>query len=496
MAAMPKAKRLAIPRAKTFAIIAGPAVAYSLASLLDIPAQERAPAMIGVAAWMAIWWISECVPISFTALLPLVCFPFLGIATGREVSPYYINSIIFLFVGGFLIAQAMERTGLHKRLALGLLARLHASPLQLAAGFAVATAFLSMWISNTATTMLMVTIAIPLLSRLAEEHGEEAIAPMSVAFLLVIAYSANIGGMGTPVGTAPNLVFLEAVRINAPEMAPSFLQWMMVGVPMVIAGLVVLFLVLGPRLARLPWKASDAGELEAARRELGPMRKSEKIVGWVLGLTAVAWMTRKGIATDSFEIPGWAALLPYPGVDDGTVAMLGASMLFLLRGESGQAALNGEAVLRLPWDILLLLGGGFALAFGMQHAGASIWLGEQLGFLSTVPLVLMMLGVALAMTFLTEITSNTAITQVMLPILAAAAIANELDLLLILLPAALSASCAFMLPVATPPNAIVFGTHQLPMRAMIRTGIRLNLIMAVVVVSAVYLLRPLLPDVS
>ncbi|MDX8411065.1 MAG: SLC13 family permease [Mariprofundaceae bacterium] len=493
---MPKVESRAIPRVKTIAIIAGPIVGGALAGVLDIPGHAHTPAMLGVAAWMAIWWITECVPIAFTALLPLVCFPMLGIATGKEVAPRYANSIIFLLIGGFLIAQAMERTGLHKRLALGLLSRLHAGPLQLAAGFAVATAFLSMWISNTATTMLMVTIAIPLLSRLAEEHGTEAIAPMAAGFLMVIAYAANIGGMGTPVGTAPNLVFLEAVRLHAPELAPSFLQWMMIGVPMVIAGLIVLFLVLGLRLARLPWQASDAGALEAASSELGSMRKSEKIVAWVLGLTALAWMTRKGIAAESFEIPGWAASLPYPGVDDGTVAMFGASMLFLLRGESGQPVLNGEAVLRLPWDIVLLLGGGFALAFGMQHAGASGWLGEQLGFLSSVPLVLMMLGVALAMTFLTEITSNTAITQVMLPILAAAAIANELDLLLILLPAALSASCAFMLPVATPPNAIVFGTHQLPMRAMIRTGIRLNLIMAIVVVGVVYLLRPLLPAMS
>jgi len=222
------------------------------------------------------------------------------------------------------------------------------------------------------------------------------------------------------------------------------------------------------------------------------MRREEKIVGWVLGLTALAWMSRQGIQTEAFNLPGWSSFLPYKGVDDGTVAIFGAAWLFLLRGNDGRAVLGGNAFNKLPWDIVMLLGGGFALAYGMQHSGASLWLGGQLNFLTGLPLPLMMLGIALAMTFLTEVTSNTAITQVMLPILAAAALSNQMDLLMILLPATLSASCAFMLPVATPPNAIVFGTHQLPMKDMIRTGIRLNLTMAVVVVTMVWLIRPLL----
>jgi len=487
------AKRVSSDHMKFIARIAGPLMAILIALLVDIPAQPHAPAMLGIAAWMAIWWISECVPIAFTALIPLLAFPLTGIVTGREIAPRYVNSIIFLFIGGFLIAQALERTGLHKRLALALLSRLHASPLQLAAGFSIATAMLSMWISNTATTMLMVTIAIPLLARLEEEHGKKMIAPIATAFLLVIAYSANIGGMGTPVGTAPNLVFLEAVRAHAPNVIPSFLQWMMVGIPMVIAGLAVLFLVLGPQLAKLPWKASSADSLHIERAALGPWQREEKIVAWVLSMTAMAWMSRKGIHAESFTLPGWASLLPYKGVDDGTVAMFGAAWLFLLRGNNGKAVLNGESFLKLPWDIVLLLGGGFALAYGMQHAGASAWLGTRLEFLAGLPVPLMMLGIALIMTFLTEITSNTAITQVMLPILAAAALSNHMDLLLVLLPATLSASCAFMLPVATPPNAIVFGTHQVPMRAMARAGIKLNLIMAIIVTVVVVLLRPLLP---
>jgi len=473
--------------------IAGPLAAMAILAGVDIDGHPQAAAMLAVAVWMAIWWISECVPLALTAIIPLIFFPLLGISTGKEIAPKYINSIIFLFLGGFLIAQAMENSGLHKRIALNMLARFNASPLQLAMGFAVATAFLSMWISNTATTMLMVTIALPLLHRLIEEHGEESVGPMAASFLLVIAYSANIGGMGTPVGTAPNLVFLENVRAVAPELAPSFLEWMMIGLPMVVIGLVVLFLVLGPGLARLPWKISNANQLHSALQNLGPMRREERHVAFVLSMTAILWMSRESINIEGFTIPGWSSLLPYPGVDDGTVAMFGATLLFLLRSSEGAPILNRESFGRLPWEIVLLLGGGFALASGMQHSGLSLWIGDQLGFLAGVPIILMMLGIALAITFLTEVTSNTATTQVMLPILAAAALANDMDLIMVLIPATLAASCAFMLPVATPPNAIVFGSNQVPMKAMVRAGIRLNLIMAIIIVALVSLIRPILP---
>jgi len=473
--------------------ITGPAIALLCAFMLDISAHPHAAAMLGLAAWMAIWWITECVPLALSALIPLVCFPLFGIATGKEIAPHYVNSIIFLFIGGFLIAQAMENTGLHKRIALNMLCRLHASPLQLALGFSITTAFLSMWISNTATTMLMVTIALPLLHRLMEDHGEETIAPMATSFLLIIAYSANIGGMGTPVGTAPNLVFLENLRISAPASVPSFLEWMMVGIPMVVVGLGVLFAVLGPGLARLPWKQSDGSALKQSLHELGRMRFDEKAVAWILGMTALLWMSRKGIRAESFHIPGWAGLLPYKGVDDGTIAMFMASLLFLFRSKHNSGILNTESFRKLPWDIVLLLGGGFALAYGMQNSGLSSWIGSQLQFLGDVPLPVMMLGIALVIIFLTEITSNTATTQVMLPILAAASLAGGLDITSTLLVATLTASCAFMLPVATPPNAIIFGSGLVPMHRMVKTGLRLNLIMIFVVTAVVYLIRPLLP---
>jgi len=481
---------------KPIARIAGPAIALACVGLVDIPAHPHASAMLGIAVWMAIWWITECVPLAATALIPLIAFPLFGILTGKEIAPKYFNSIIFLFIGGFLIAQAMENTGLHKRIALNMLARLHAGPLQLAIGFSLATAFLSMWISNTATTMLMVTIALPLLKRLLEEHGSETVAPMAASFLLIIAYSANIGGMGTPVGTAPNLVFLENMRVAAPAAVPSFLEWMMIGIPMVVLGLGVLFAVLGPGLARLPWKASDGGALKQALAELGPIRFDEKVVAWVLTITAILWMTRQGIHSEGFSIPGWASLLPYKGVDDGTVAILMAGLLFLFRDHNGNGILDHNAFSRLHWEIVMLLGGGFALASGMQSSGLSAWIGGQLEFLGSVPLPLMMLAVAGVIIFLTEITSNTATTQVMLPILAAASLAGSLDITSIMLVATLSASCAFMLPVATPPNAIIFGSGQVPMHTMVKTGIRLNLIFIVVVTTLVWLIRPLLPGIN
>jgi len=261
---------------------------------------------------------------------------------------------------------------------------------------------------------------------------------------------------------------------------------------MVIVGLGVLFAVLGPGLARLPWKQSDGSALAQSLHELGRMRFEEKAVGWILGITAILWMSRKGIHAESFDIPGWAGLLPYKGVDDGTIAILMASLLFLFRSSTG-TILNTESFRKLPWDIVLLLGGGFALAYGMQSSGLSAWIGDQLQFLGDVPLPVMMLSIALVIVFLTEITSNTATTQVMLPILAAASLAGGLDITSTLLVATLSASCAFMLPVATPPNAIVFGSGHVPMHRMVKTGFRLNMIMIFVVATMVYLIRPLLP---
>ena len=473
-------------------LILGPAVGILIPLVLDIPAHPQAPFMLGIVLWMALWWISECVPLPVTAMIPLLAFPLTGIAPAGEVAPRYMTSIMFLFIGGFLIAQAMERTGLHRRLALGILARWHASPVQILAGFAGTTAFLSMWISNTATTMLMMTIAMPVLSHLDKSLSREHAAAFAVTLLLLVAYSANIGGMGTPVGTVPNLVFLEVIAGQGDGMQPSFLQWMMVGVPVVITGIILLITLFARRVRHMTVDPEALGITEA-QQALGPVRREERLVAWVLGLTALAWLTRKGIQTEDFHLPGWSSLLPYPGVDDGTVAITAALLLFLLPAHDGRPVLDGQAIGRLPWGILILLGGGFALAMGMQHSGLSLWLGEQLQFFTSVPGIIMLIAVAVGMTFVTEITSNTAITQVMLPVLAAVAGATTHDITLLLITATLCASCAFMLPTATPPNAIVFGSERIPMEQMVHAGFRLNLTMPLVIVVLASLLRPMLP---
>ncbi|NOZ51922.1 MAG: SLC13/DASS family transporter [Gammaproteobacteria bacterium] len=475
------------------ALITGPLCAIVCPLLINIPEYPQASFMMGIALWMAIWWLTECVPLAVTALIPLIALPLTGIASAKETAPRYMTSIMFLFVGGFLIAQALERVGLHKRLALVVLSRFHSSPFQILLGFSLTTAFLSMWISNTATTMLMVTIAIAVLSRLDELISPTQMKIMAATLLLTIAYSANIGGMGTPVGTVPNLVFLENVRTAAPDLVPSFMQWMMIGVPMVIVGLAIVLLLLGRHVRSMRWQTSSVDHLQEELRALGPLKADEKFVGWVLGLTALAWMTRQGIKGDNFTLPGWSAFLPHSGVDDGTVAIFSALLLFLIPIRQGQPILGKKAIGNLPWDILILLGGGFALAMGMQGSGLSLWIGEQLSFLASIPLPLMLLGIAVVIIFLTEFTSNTATTQVMLPVLAGVAIATEQDIIALLLTTTLAASCAFMLPVATPPNAIAFGTQRIPVQTMIKAGIRLNLMMPIVIIALVLLLRPIFP---
>ncbi|MBL1260983.1 MAG: SLC13/DASS family transporter [Thiotrichaceae bacterium] len=482
-----------IKRVRQIALLLGPTLGLSISAFVDIPGHPHAASMLGVVVWMAIWWLSECVPLAITALLPLITFPLMGIATAKETAPRYMGSIMFLFIGGFLIAQAMERTGLHQRIALVILSHLHGSPFQILVGFALSTAFLSMWISNTATTMLMATIAIAVLTRLDKVFDGKTMVVMASTLLLTIAYSANIGGMGTPVGTVPNLVFLENMSAAAPDDVPSFLEWMMVGVPMVVVGITIVVFYLGRRVRNLSWSNAAVEGISDELQSLGTMRRDERFVAWVLGLTAVAWMTRKGIQGEGFDIPGWASLLPYEGVDDGTVAIVAALLLFLVPIREGKPIMDKSTIGRLPWDIILLLGGGFALAMGMKNSGLSFWVGDQLQFLSAVPLPLMLLGIALVIVFLTEVTSNTATTQVMLPVLAAIAIASDHDVTQLLLTATLAASCAFMLPVATPPNAIIFGTERVTMSEMIKAGFRLNLVFPLVILAAVLALRPLMP---
>jgi sodium-dependent dicarboxylate transporter 2/3/5 len=451
--------------------------------------------MAGVAALMAVWWITEAAPLAATSLLPFVLFPILGVTGSKAIAPYYINSTIFLFLGGFLIALAMERWNLHRRIALRTLLWFGRSPSLLVLGFMAACAFLSAWISNTATAVAMLPVGMAILSGLEERWGREKTATLGVALMLGIAYACSIGGVATLVGTPPNLAFKVIFENTFPE-APTitFASWCLMGIPLSLVMLVATWLVLTRWFYPPdPSVRIDRAALRDQYHALGPMRREEKIVAVVFATTALLWIFRARIDFGVFTLPGWSDIFRDPRlIDDGTVAMLMALLLFFIPARQDgqtQRLLSADVFGRVPWGIILLFGGGFALAAGFKDSGLSAWLAQTLfSSLSQFPVLVIVLLTCVVMTFLTELTSNTASTQLVLPILAAAALAQAIHPMLIMIPATLSASMAFMMPVATPPNAIVFGSGWLTVRQMARAGIVLNLIGVIVVATVVYVI--------
>jgi sodium-dependent dicarboxylate transporter 2/3/5 len=491
-------------------------VAYQKAEAQAV--ENRARIMMGAAAVTALvacWWISVAIPIPVTSLLPLLLLPVVGVMSVRQAAVPYANSNVFLFMGGFIIALGVERWGLHRRIALHIVNVTGTGRATIVLGFMLASALLSMWISNTATTMMMLPIGLAVitaLTELEEDQGRRG-GNFAAAVMLGIAYAASVGGVATPIGTPPNISFrgqLERLFPEAPEI--SFGQWMLVFVPLVVVFLPIVWLVLTRVTCRVGKQALGAGR--AVVREhlarLGRMRGPEIAMLVVFAATALLWMTRK-IPVGDVDY-GWAGLLerllsPDDGglhrfraafINDATIAVGMAILLFTIpagRDESGrpQRLMNWQTAQRLPWGILLLFGGGFSIAAGLQASGLSAWLGQVfagLGISNPLPLVIATSGL---LTFLTEITSNTATTEVMLPIVANASIAMGTNPLLLMLPATISASCAFMLPVATPPNAIVFGSGKISMGRMVRTGIILNLVGIMLITLLIYFVaRPLL----
>ncbi len=478
--------------AARFGLIAGPAAALLLLLFADLdPAHPAATAMAAVAVWMAVWWMTEAAPLPVTALLPLVLYPVLGIMAGKATAPYYVNSIIFLFLGGFLVALAMERWKLHRRIALAIILAVGGGPQRIVLGFMIAAGFLSMWISNTATAMMMAPIAVAVAKRCGRDGREADAARFGAALLLGTAYGASIGGLATLIGTPPNPLFVSNLALlypGAPEV--GFASWMVLGAPLSVVFGLITWGVLGRvfRLDRLDGLV-DHGLFRQEREALGPMAFEEKVVLIDFALLAVLWLTRKGLTVGSLDLPGWSSLLPHGAlIDDGTVAVALALVLFVIPSKRGGRVMDWEAARNLPWGIVLLFGGGFALAAGFTQSGLTVWLGERMHGLASLPPALLVMGVCLTITFLTELTSNTATTQMALPVLAGMAGATGLNPLLLMVPATLSASCAFMLPVATPPNAIIFGTGRVSIRQMARTGLVLNLIGAVLITAAVWAL--------
>ncbi len=468
------------------------------------PDRPEVTRMAAIAILMAIWWISDAIPLAATSLIPLVLFPLLGILPGKEVAPVYVNYVIFLFLGGFLIALAMERWNLHRRIALNIVSFVGSQPSRLVLGFMIATAFLSMWISNTATAIMMLAIGLAVIRQAEDSFGKEDTANLSVALLLGIAYAASIGGLATLVGTPPNLALVRIFELSFPDAAGadftlSFGQWMLFGVPLSLLMLGIVWLVLTRLIFRSPEHLRlDPEIIKREKRELGPIRYEEVAVGAVFALTALLWVFRKDLQLGEWSVPGWSGWLPFGKfIDDGTIAITMALSLFLIparrRDEetgSHRSLLDTDVFRKVPWHIILLFGGGFALAKGFQASGLSEWVGGHFADLENAPVWVLVGTITAGITFLTELTSNTATTEMILPLLASIAAAAKIHPLLLMIPAAVAASCAFMMPVATPPNAIVFGSGRIRIAQMVKAGIIINLIGIVIVTTLFLLLGP------
>jgi sodium-dependent dicarboxylate transporter 2/3/5 len=459
-------------------LVLGPAIAGAM--LFLPPPDTLAPAAwhtAAVAALMAVWWATEALPLAVTALVPLIAFPLLGIADATASAAPFADPLIFLFLGGFLLALSVERWGLHRRIALSVIARVGTRPGGLTAGFMVVSAGLSMWVSNTATTMMLLPVAASVVAVAAGgSQGFERDGPddrdrrnFAVALLLGVAYGASIGGMGTLIGTPPN-AFLAAYVGTQFGLEIGFAAWMAVGLPVVAVLLPVGWFVL--TWIAFPTRLVAAEGTEAVRDalgRLGPLSIPERRVAAVLSVVAAAWMARPAIA-------GWPGL---GGISDTTIAVAGGLAMFIVPAGTGRSPgnflLRWADARRLPWGVLLLFGGGLSLAAAVTGSGLADWIGELLGFVAAIPPWAAVLSVTAVVVFLTELTSNTATAAGFLPIVAALAPAAGLDPLALMVPVTLAASCAFMLPVATPPNAIVFASGHVTVPQMVRAGILLNL---------------------
>lgn len=435
-------------------------------------------------AWVAIWWISEAIPIPATSLLPIILFPLTGALDIDTTTAPYADPLIFLFMGGFFIAMAMQRWNLHRRIALQTISAIGTSPSRIILGFMVATAFLSMWVSNTATTMMMTPIGLAVVlqtSDLIEENGMDVSTAQGefrfgTALMLCIAYSASVGGVATIIGTPPNLILVGAVSETFGQQI-SFAQWMLYGVPIAVLALVIIWIyivkfLIPPQIDSLPGGMNVIDEeLEA----LGPINREEKLVFVVFIVAAVAWISRSFVLETIF-----------PEIDDSVIAITAAMVLFLLpaRDKDGEFTflLNWETALEIPWGILLLFGGGLTIASGFQETGLAQWLGGLLSGLQGVPVALIMGVVVILTIFLTEVTSNTASTAMLMPIMASIAIGLTIHPYGLMIAAATAASFAFMLPVATPPNAVVFGSGYITMPQMAKSGFGLNLLGIILVI--------------
>ena len=465
---------------------------YFLVPTTGLP--EEGKIMLGLTLWMAIWWITEAVPIAGTALLPLIVLPLLGIVSIKQVSSNYMDPTVLLYMGGFLLATAIEKWGLHRRIALNIINLLGTDLRRIVLGFMLATGFLSMWISNSATALMMLPIGLAVIGQFKNHLGDEnGILSTHLAknILLGIAYSASIGGMATLIGTPTNNI-LRAVVEKLYNYTIDFNEWMLFAFPFTVVLMAIAWFYLVNFGNPLPKKfqLSEAKSvIQEQLTKLGKITFEEKTVLIVFGLVCFSWITR------SFLL---APLIP--ALDDTIIALIGVLLLLLLpssaKSEAKGRILDWKTAEQIPWGVLILFGGGLALAEGFKETGLANWIGEHLSLIEGVSFFVLLLIIVAAVNFLTEVTSNVATASMLLPILAAVAVKLDVHPFGLMVGATLAASCAFMLPVATPPNAVVFGSGHLNIKDMVKAGIWLNIISIILLSLMVYFILPLLWNIN
>lgn len=448
----------------------------------------QANAVLATTLWIAIWWITEAIPIAVTALLPLVLFPLSGGLDLVATSASFGHKYIFLYMGGFIIAIAIEKWNLHKRIALNIINFIGSDVRKIILGFMIATAFLSMWISNTATSVMMLPIGMAIIKQLKDNPDtiEDENQTFGKALMLAIAYSASIGGVATLIGTPPNLV-LAGVVLDTYGYEITFLQWLSFGLPISIVLLFICWKYLTRYAFRFKQLDFPGGKQEIKKQlsQLGTLSYEEKMIAFVFAATAFCWISRSYLLQRIL-----------PGLDDTIIAVFFAIALFLIPAKNKKVQLiNWEEAVKMPWGIILLFGGGMALAKGFEVSGLAVWIGGQMTALAGLPILLLVLVLVAAVNFLTEITSNLATTAMLLPVLAPMAVSIDVHPFVLMVGAAVAASCAFMLPVATPPNAVVFGSGYLRIPDMVRKGLFMNIVSIFTLTLFVYFALPALWDI-
>jgi sodium-dependent dicarboxylate transporter 2/3/5 len=471
------AEQEASPRLKPFSVFAGLAVFAVMITFFRVDSLDRpAEIVAAVGVLMAIWWATDAIPLPVTAMLPLVAFPAFGVMGIGEASAPYANPIIFLFLGGFIVALAVERSQLHRRIALLIFGALGKSGAGLVAGFMLVAAILSMWISNTSTVLMLFPIALSLglvVGETSKGLSNKARRDFQIALLLGLAYGASIGGVATLVGTPTN-AFMVGFMQSEYEIEISFARWMLIGLPVTLVLLPIGWFLLTKVLFPVSFISSEETRAELSRRyeALGSVSSAEWRTGLVFTLLVVGWVLRK-------QIVAWTGL---EGLSDAGIALAAAMLAFVIpSGTDRNALVTWDDTRRLPWGVLILFGGGLSLAAALSSSGVTLWLGQQLAPLGAVNHILLVIALTALVVFLTELTSNVATTATLLPVVAALAVELGLNPLIAVVPVTIAASCAFMLPVATPPNAIVFSSGTVRIKDMVRAGIGLNLIAIFVV---------------